>query len=543
MIVTLLEKERIVNLSLPNKKKGNFWIRDWKIGDKLVSVEANHGEWIAKSSVNMWFVDDKNNRIEKVRLGSFQLYSVKTMKEDYIAHIMVEPNMHCKRYRIETTDDIWIGRSRENDICLDSIAVSAVHARLSRKKDGWMLFDENSSNGVYVNNSRIHNPCVLKPGDVIYIMGFRLIMGKGFLAIYNPSHMVSVNHSQLVPICFKSEPKVKRKEYDTIQYFVPHMEYDASNVSLEQCIDIIKNEKAALWSCTQENPHFLNIIMGAEAHISLQKVSSIGVRGCKEQLYSFCRGLILKLIASHSYTDVKLIFLSDKKAIQEFSMARWLPHMWDNQRQQSFFVREYCDVERLVTHIKKQYTREMKFETTKLPYYIVFGFNRELEKVWYESGLSKNENIRYFIFSDNYLESFMCYDILLELDNTKGMLSDTVKKGKYEFVPDKCTENLDMLYLQLANTHIKMQHQSEEHYVVELYVPAYGNTYDVHIPRNERIGEILPLIEKQIDRQAIGYQVSNKEAILCDREEGIVLDTELTPEESGVLNGTRLMLI
>lgn len=217
--------------------------------------------------------------------------------------------------------------------------------------------------------------------------------------------------------------------------------------------------------------------------------------------------------------------------------------MWDNPRLQSFFVRERCDVESFVKLIKNQHTKEFKSDTEKAPYYIVLGFNRELEKMLYESGLSEDWNIRYFIFLDYNKESFLKYDILLELDNDQGKLSYITENRNQEFVPDQYTETLDMLYLQLANTQIEMDGTYGEHYIVELYVPVYGKVYDVRMPRNDRIGDLLLFIEKQIAQQEKGYPISKGDAILCDREDGIVLDTELTPEESGVLNGTRLMLI
>lgn len=543
MVVTLLEEERIVHLSLPKKKKGIYWIKDWEINDTFIYIEAVHGEWVAKSSANMWFVDDENNRIEEVRLSTFQLYSVKVVKREQLAHIIVEPDMYVQRYQLQTTDDILIGRSRENDICLDSIAVSSIHARLSKSIDSWVLLDNNSSNGVYVNNLRIHNSYVLKPGDVIYIMGFLLIMGKGFLAISNPNHMVKKNFKRLVVNKDKKLLKKRRKVYNTIDYFVPKMQCIAMNTSLKQCIDIIENEKADLWSCKKEHSQFVKIRVGDDTHISLQDYVSVGVQGYKEHLYSFCKGFIIHLVTRYSYADVKIVFLSDNHSAKEFYVARWLPHMWDNPRIQSFFVRERCDVERLVTHIKNQYMKGSKLHTTKAPYYIVLGFNRELEKMLYESGLYKELNIRYFIFADNDKESFWKYDILLELDNDQGKLSYIKENRNQEFVPDQYTGNLDMLCLQLANTNIEMDNTCEGYYTVEIYVPSYGNVYDVRIPRYDRIGEILFCIEKQIAQQEKGYRISNGDAILCDREDGIVLDIELTPEESGVLNGTRLMLI
>ena len=62
------------------------------------------------------------------------------------------------------------GRSGQNDIGLGSDEfASARHARFEPRQDGVWLHDLGSSNGTYVNGSRIERPRKLAPGDVVRI--------------------------------------------------------------------------------------------------------------------------------------------------------------------------------------------------------------------------------------------------------------------------------------------------------------------------------------------------------------------------------------
>lgn len=79
--------------------------------------------------------------------------------------------------------------------------------------------------------------------------------------------------------------------------------------------------------------------------------------------------------------------------------------------------------------------------------------------------------------------------------------------------------------------------------MVELYLPAAGRSYDVRIPAGSRIGEIIPLLEVCMAELADGYFVPDVDSVLCEQETGTVLDVNLTVRESGILNGTKLMLI
>ena len=71
--------------------------------------------------------------------------------------------------------DYKIGRSSENNIILDDITVSRKHALLSVKKEHIKITDNNSTNGIYINNEITSN-CTLKSGDKIQIGKYLLLL-------------------------------------------------------------------------------------------------------------------------------------------------------------------------------------------------------------------------------------------------------------------------------------------------------------------------------------------------------------------------------
>ncbi|MDE6749053.1 MAG: EsaB/YukD family protein, partial [Lachnospiraceae bacterium] len=101
--------------------------------------------------------------------------------------------------------------------------------------------------------------------------------------------------------------------------------------------------------------------------------------------------------------------------------------------------------------------------------------------------------------------------------------------------------DIDLCYLQLANLEPEKSGFAGES-LIELYLPAIGTGYDTSIPGNQRIGEIISLLEREVEEETGGV-FCPKNSVLCEREAGIILDVNLTPKQHGILNGTRLMLI
>lgn len=71
--------------------------------------------------------------------------------------------------RFELESETVIGRGAECQVCLDDEFVSQLHARIFRAGEAYMLEDLGSTNGTYVNGSRINYPVGLRHGDRIGI--------------------------------------------------------------------------------------------------------------------------------------------------------------------------------------------------------------------------------------------------------------------------------------------------------------------------------------------------------------------------------------
>ena len=71
--------------------------------------------------------------------------------------------------------DYSIGRTSENNIILDDITVSRNHAFLSISEKIIKIIDNNSTNGIYINNE-IKSEYELKSGDKIQIGKYSLLL-------------------------------------------------------------------------------------------------------------------------------------------------------------------------------------------------------------------------------------------------------------------------------------------------------------------------------------------------------------------------------
>ena len=67
-----------------------------------------------------------------------------------------------------------LGRHPDSEISLDDITVSRRHAEVERTPDGYVVSDDGSLNGTYVNQERI-DKLLLRHGDELQIGKFRLV--------------------------------------------------------------------------------------------------------------------------------------------------------------------------------------------------------------------------------------------------------------------------------------------------------------------------------------------------------------------------------
>ena len=78
--------------------------------------------------------------------------------------------------------------------------------------------------------------------------------------------------------------------------------------------------------------------------------------------------------------------------------------------------------------------------------------------------------------------------------------------------------------------------------LVEIFLPPSGSEFDVTIPTEPKLGAIIGMIASAISDMSNGTY-SAMEPVLCDRDTGTIFDINMSAEELGLENGSRLMLI
>lgn len=79
--------------------------------------------------------------------------------------------------------------------------------------------------------------------------------------------------------------------------------------------------------------------------------------------------------------------------------------------------------------------------------------------------------------------------------------------------------------------------------LVEIYVPATEQTYDVFIPLESRMCDVIKMVANALSDLSEGKYKATNDAILCDAETGIIFNVNIEIAELGIQNGSRLMLI
>lgn len=79
--------------------------------------------------------------------------------------------------------------------------------------------------------------------------------------------------------------------------------------------------------------------------------------------------------------------------------------------------------------------------------------------------------------------------------------------------------------------------------LVEVFVPVIDAQYDVFIPNTSQMSEVLELLKKAVTDLSGGRFISTNETAICYRENGSIINVNMTVYELGIHNGSKLMLI
>lgn len=191
------------SLTLPEKIKGQYWLSDFDDEGKhrdLISIEAVDGAWTVKSNKFITVVDAQNQQVEFAKIQPMSFLSLKYYNSDERIIIYaedIEPTRQTfSKIVMLQPGELSIGRNSDNNLFFSNSFVSGHHAKLLFDGTTWSIYDQQSTNGTYVNGYRIEtsNLC---PGDMIYVMGLKIVIGNNYFAINNPDGMLTLQANTL----------------------------------------------------------------------------------------------------------------------------------------------------------------------------------------------------------------------------------------------------------------------------------------------------------------------------------------------------------
>lgn len=172
------DNDIVINSSIISANHAYFKV----VGGTCVLYDNNskngiyvNGEKIKSCTLTSGDILKIDNGSRPLKSGVTIIYSFKT---ESVEENWMEFPVHIDR-------EISIGRDSRNDIRLDHSAISRNHAVFFHKEGLYYIKDVNSTNGIYLNGSKISSVQQVKTNDVIYIGDTKFIFnGKALLYNY-----------------------------------------------------------------------------------------------------------------------------------------------------------------------------------------------------------------------------------------------------------------------------------------------------------------------------------------------------------------------
>ncbi|MCM1026240.1 MAG: type VII secretion protein EssC [Roseburia sp.] len=206
MLVTLIGEQKIFSVHLPERIAGRYWIEDDEnsVGNgRILAIEADDtaSRWIVKAGRQIKLYDERQAETQKLVLEEGKLYQLAVAQEERPVYLLAEPFTEdrgiYRKFAANRDVALRFGRERDNDIVISNPYVSGHHGMLIYSGGTWVLCDERSTNGTYVNRRRITGQVSLKAGDTVFILGFKFVVGSNFISMNNPDKSVRINTEAL----------------------------------------------------------------------------------------------------------------------------------------------------------------------------------------------------------------------------------------------------------------------------------------------------------------------------------------------------------
>lgn len=217
MLITFIGNNKMYRLSLVDGGEGDYWIKDvsGKDEQKLVNIKSKDGKWFIKSSKYSKIVNNKyirisedgisaiaanNNIMDEVELKEYSKYYISPQNSEsiYVLFCTSSYEKNVMSYRVNTNEEITIGKNQKNDIVIDDDLVTDYHADLFKKNGRWFIENYDLKTKVFKNMDVIDEDAEeIENGDIIFIAGIKIMILGDLIHIFGKSDKVKVHGRSL----------------------------------------------------------------------------------------------------------------------------------------------------------------------------------------------------------------------------------------------------------------------------------------------------------------------------------------------------------
>lgn len=161
---------------------------------RFLSISAKNGQWVATCKRPAFFRDVALEYSYEAPLteGAFLPIEYDDQIYTLYAEKVLQEGAAFRNYAVPSDAQLRIGSHPDCDIFCDNAFLAGTHAVLRRCAGQWSFARCDRGLGVYVNGRR--RDCAdLRLGDVLYMVGLKIIIGTDFISLHHYTGKISVN--------------------------------------------------------------------------------------------------------------------------------------------------------------------------------------------------------------------------------------------------------------------------------------------------------------------------------------------------------------
>ena len=215
MLVTLIGENTLYKIRLPIEKKGDYWLAN-DDGKKIINIIGKDNKWQIYSNEQVKILDPKSitsfnvskvsknvsNIINRIDLKENSIYYITLSSNPNLLYILLCEKIYEKNFihiKTKNFQQIIIGRDMSSDIIYNNSLIKKVQAKIFFNNGKLMLENFDNHYGVFLNDKPVGNRRkLLFNGDVIFMMGLRIVIVGNNFFVNNPFNRVTYNTRKFV---------------------------------------------------------------------------------------------------------------------------------------------------------------------------------------------------------------------------------------------------------------------------------------------------------------------------------------------------------